>query len=50
MKIFIKHGWLKVQFATDSVKKIYRLYKKSGTTVASKPVAQETVQTEKAAE
>ena len=42
-------SWLaKGAIATDSVKKIYRLYKKSSTTV--KPVAQEAVATEKAAE
>jgi small subunit ribosomal protein S16 len=44
-------SWLaKGAIPTDSVKKIHRLFKKSGTTVAAKPVAQEAVQTEKAAE
>jgi small subunit ribosomal protein S16 len=47
----IYQAWLsKGAIPTDSVKKIYRLYKKSGTTVASKSVAQEAVVTEKVAE
>lgn len=44
-------SWLsKGAIPTDSVKKIYRLYKKSGAIVAAKPAAQEAVQAEKSAE
>ena len=47
----IYQSWLsKGAIPTDSVKKIYRLFKKSNAAVAAKPVAQEAVQTEKAAE
>ena len=47
----IYQAWLaKGAIPTDSVKKIYRLFKKSGATVAAKPVAQEAIQAEKSAE
>jgi small subunit ribosomal protein S16 len=44
-------SWLsKGAIATDSVKKIHRLFKKAGTVASAKPVTQEAVQAEKSAE
>jgi small subunit ribosomal protein S16 len=44
-------SWIsKGAIPTDSVKKIYRLFKKSSPVASVKPVAQEAVATEKAAE